>query len=300
MDEKKIAPLMPKEALEYFLDGESSNRLYLRATSIRNCLENIVDTIFVHILNDEQKKGWEKKKLFDRLNALSDFFPEERSERIHEIRKIGNKGAHQSGHKELKEEDLDLSLKDLSLICEWTIAAYFVKNGFIEHPWIPTVFSTLPPIYRIRTLEEVLASESSKIKCVEVINYLEDVQHYHTQVILGKMIPKVYKEPSDNEKRLGGFLLLIDKLAMAYLKNRERVKSIEFVEDMYGRGFVNDLFKEQMLDKLEVLWGEIDHLPISANLDQTRKNLDRILPVVKKEEESLFVTLFTAITSQCS
>lgn len=42
MDEKKLSPLMPNEALGYFLDSESSNRLYLRATSIRNCLENIV------------------------------------------------------------------------------------------------------------------------------------------------------------------------------------------------------------------------------------------------------------------
>ena len=47
MDEKKLSPLMPTEALEYFLDSESSNRLYLRATSIRNCLENIVETIFL-------------------------------------------------------------------------------------------------------------------------------------------------------------------------------------------------------------------------------------------------------------
>lgn len=256
---------MPKAALEYFFDGESDNRLYLRATSIRNCLENIVDTIFIHILNDEQRKDWENKNLFNRLNSLSEFFPDERSEKIHSIRKIGNKGAHHRGHKELTEEDLDLSLKDLSQICEWTITAYFVKNGFTEHPWIPTVFSTLPPIYRIRILEEVLASESKKFEHIEA-----------------------------------GFLLLIDKLAMAYLKNRERVKSIQFVEGMYEKRYVNNLFKEQMLDKLESLWKEIDNLPISTNLEETRRNLDKILPAVRKEDESLFVTLFIAITSQNS
>ena len=200
MKELKISPLMPEVALEYFLDGESSNRLYLRATSIRNCLENIVDTIFVHILNDEQRKGWEKKNLFSRLSTLNDFFSDERSKQIHSIRKIGNKGAHQSGHKELKEEDINLSLNDLSLLCEWTIAAYFVKNGFTEHPWIPTVFSTLPPIYRIRTLEEVLAAESTKIDPKDIINHLEDVQSYHEKVITGQVMPKAYEEPSENEK----------------------------------------------------------------------------------------------------
>lgn len=69
---------MPKEALEYFLDGESGNRLYLRATSIRNCLGNVVDTIFVHILNDEQKKRWGDKNLLNRLNVLGEFFPDEK------------------------------------------------------------------------------------------------------------------------------------------------------------------------------------------------------------------------------
>jgi hypothetical protein len=300
MDEKKLSPLMPIEALEYFLDSESSNRLYLRATSIRNCLENIVETIFFHILDEEQKKGWNKKNLNARLNTLSDFFPDDINDKLHGIRKLGNKGAHQSGHKELVEGELEMTLMDLSQICEWTITTYFVKNGFTEHPWIPTVFSTLPPIYRIRTLEEVLASESKKVECAEILCYLEEVQDYHEKVITGQVMPRPYEEPSENEKRLGGFLLLIDKLSMAYLKNRERIKSIEFVNEMYDKGFINDLFKEQMLDKLDSLWQEIDNLPISANLEETRKNLDKVLPAVKKDEESLFVTLFTAITSHSS
>jgi hypothetical protein len=300
MQEKEISPLLPKKALEYFLDGESGNRLYLRATSIRICLENVVDTIFVHILNDEQKKGFHKKNLCGRLSVLSDFFPDEKSVKMHNIRKIGNKGAHPGRHKELNEENLDISIEHLSQICEWTIAAYFVKKGFTEHPWIPTVFSTLPPIYRIRILEEVLDSESKKIKCVDVINHLKDVQSYHEQVIAGRIMPKTYDEPSENEKSIGGFLLLIDKLAMAYLKNREWLKSMQFVEGMHDKGYVNDLFKEQMLDKLESISEEIDFLPISANLEETRGVLDKILPAVKKEEESLFITLFAVITSQSS
>jgi hypothetical protein len=69
---------------------------------------------------------------------------------------------------------------------------------------------------------------------------------------------------------------------------------------MYDKGFINDLFKEQMLDKLDLLWQKIDSLPISDNLEETRKNLDKILPAVKKDEESLFVTLFAAIISHSS
>lgn len=236
----------------------------------------------------------------DRLKTLNDFFPEEINNKLHEIRKIGNKGAHQSGHKDLVKEDIELTLMDLRKICEWTITAYFVKNGFTEHPWIPTVFSTLPPIYRIRTLEEVFDSESKKVESVEILSYLEEVQSYYEKVITGQIVPEPPKNMLENEKRLGGFLLLIDKLSMAYLKNRERVKSIDFVNEMCEKGFINELFKEQMLDKLELLWREIDNLPIAANLEETRKKLDQILPVVKKDEESLFITLFTAITSHSS
>lgn len=145
-----------------------------------------------------------------------------------------------------------------------------------------------------------MGSESKKLKCVDVINHLKNVQSYHEQVIAGRIMPKAYEDLSENEKSIGGFLLLIDKLAMAYLKNRERLKSIQFVEDMYDKGYVNDLFKEQMLGKLESLWEEIYSLHISANLEETRGLLDKILPVVKKEEESLFVTLFAVITSQSS
>lgn len=297
MEAKERSPLMPSEALEYFLDGSSGNRLYLRATSIRNCLENIVDTILVHILDEEQKRSWNKKNLNARLIALSNFFPDDINDKLHGIRKLGNKGAHQSGHKELVEEELEITLKDLNLICEWTITAYFVKNGFTEHPWIPTVFSTLPPIYRIRILEEVLASKSKKIRCFEILCYLEDVQNHDEKVMIGEIISKRPEKPSENEKRLGGFLLLIDKLSMAYLKNRERIKSIEFLNEMYNKGFINDLFKDQMLYKLDSLWKEIDNLAISVSLEETRKYLDKILPAVKEDEESLFITLFTAITS---
>lgn len=298
MENQNISPLMPKSALEYFIDGSSNNRLYLRATSIRNCLENIVETIFIHIVEDEKKKEWENLNLYKKLSLLDGFFPKEINVQLHNIRKIGNKGAHPREHKELVEDDINITLDDLSKICEWTILAYFKKNGFVEHPWVPTVFSTLPPTYRIRILEELF--DQNGIDKAEVLAYLESVQLYHHQLITGQIEFNSQMEPSEEERMLGGFLLLIDKLAMAYLKNRERIKSIDFINNIHNEGYINSLFKEQMLDKLDALWKEIDNLPISASLEDTRDNLNRILPAVKKEEESLFLTLFAAITTQSS
>jgi hypothetical protein len=288
---------MPQLALEYFIDGSSDNRLYLRATSIRNCLENIVETIFIHIIDDDKKRGWDRLDLYKKLNLLSSYFPNEINDRLHGIRKTGNKGAHQSEHKNLNEAEISLTIDDLSKICEWTILAYFKKHGFVEHPWIPTVFSTLPPVYRIRILEQLFNPDD--FDKYQVIAYLERVQDFYYKVITGQIDFTPQSRPTE-EARLEGFLLLIDKLAMAYLKNREYVKSLTFVNGLQDEGFINPIFKEQMLDKLEKLWDAIESLPISANLAQTRESLNKILPAIKKEEESLFTTLFIAITAQSS
>lgn len=236
-----ILPLMPKIALGYFIDANQGNPLYLRATSIRNCLENI------------------------------------------------------NGHKNLIKNDIELTLEDLSKICEWTILAYFKKNGFVEHPWIPTVFSVLPPIYRIRILEELFNPKDFNKN--GVIDYLKDTQDYYHKPV-NELIPFLQVTPTKREKELKGFLLLIDKLAMAYLKNRERQKSIDFILKIYEDGFVNEIFKEQMLDRLDTLWNNIDKFLISVNLSEAKESLDKILPAIKEEDSSFFVTLFIAIITQ--
>lgn len=297
MNKKSGLPLMPDTALEYFLDGQADNKLYLRATSIRSCLENVVNTIFIHIIDDGYKEGWRKKTLYNKIEMLSDFFPDEINTRLSKIRTLGNNGAHEHLNEKLIEEDVDITLNDLSQICEWTIYSYFLKNGFSEHPWIPTLFSTLPPIYRIRILERILDSEQAKIGCFEILCYQKHVQDFNEQAMFCEIIPERPSKQSNNEKRLGGFLLLIDKLAMAYLKNKERAKSFSFIDEMYAKAFINDQFRYEMLEKLELLWENIDRLGISENITETRKKITAILPAIKEDEKSLFVTIFTAIIS---
>lgn len=53
-----------------------------------------------------------------------------------------------------------------------------------------------------------------------------------------------------------------------------------------------------MNDKLDSLWSQIDTLPIAQNMEETIFNFDKVMKAVKKEEESLFVTMFTAVISQ--
>lgn len=223
-----ILPLLPKTSLSYYQDAESANKLYLRATSIRSCLENIVDTVFVHLVdfeNDCTAKQWEKKTLNNKLIMLKRFFPEDINTKIHSIRQLGNKGAHQKGHSSLTDESVDETLKILSRVCEWTIFSYFQKNGFNHDSWMPTIFSTLQPAYRIRILEDLFSSLN--INTDELIRHQNLVQENNRQIFSGEIPLGLDYAPMQKERELAAILLIVDKLAMAYLKNKQRNKSKE-------------------------------------------------------------------------
>ncbi len=288
-----ILPLLPKSALEYFNDVKNFNKLYLKATSIRTCLENVVDTIFIHIINDNNidTGEWEKLKLYKKLESLDIFFSKNKQKLLHGIRKIGNKGTHPKLHKMLKETDIEVSLNDLSKLCEWTILSYFRKYGFKINTWLLTIFSTLQPIYRIRILEPYFYS--LQFEGEELINHLEKIQFNNDNFILTKV-----EDVTDREKELDEVILIIDKLSMAYLKNKEYKKSINFIEKLFNKNRINERFKNEMIEKLELLWKSFNHLPISQNIEEMRNKFIEIMKVVKKEEESLFITIFIAIISQ--
>jgi len=294
LEQDSILPLLPKSALEYFNDIDDSNKLYLKATSIRTCLENIVDTIFIHIINEDNNidtKKWEKQDLYEKIKSLDSFFSKNRQKQLHQIRKVGNKGTHPKLHKMLKENDISISLNDLSKLSEWTILSYFQKYGFKINTWLPTIFSTLQPIYRIRILEPYFYS--LKFENEELIKHLEKIQ-YNTDNFIFTRIEDV----TDKEKELDEIILIIDKLSMAYLKNKEYEKSINFIKKLFNKNIINERFKNEMIEKLELLWKSFNHLPISQNIEETKNRFTEIMKVVKKEEESLFITIFTAIISQ--
>jgi len=270
-----------------------------RATSIRSCLENIVDTVFIHLVDFETDctaKQWERKTLYDKLKVLERFFPSDINTKIHSIRQLGNKGAHQKGHNSLTQESVDETLKTLSRLCEWTILSYFQKNGFNHDSWMPTIFSTLQPAYRIRILEDLFASIN--INTDDLIKHQDLVQENQRQIFSGDLPPDLNYTPSQKERELAAVLLIVDKLAMAYLKNKERNKSKEFIDTCFNKGIINTQFKLEMNDKLDSLWSQIDNFPIAENMEDTVYNFEHVMKAVRKEDESLFVIMFTAVISQ--
>jgi len=309
MQEINNIPLLPESVIRYFENSSSiSYDEYIRAISLRTCLDNIVNTIFLFFTEFPiREEVWKKKNLNEKINLSKSYFSNEIFDRLHNIRKIGNKGAHYTSQTMLSHEEINLALEDISKVCEWTITTYLKKYGFKQKSWIPTMLSTLPPVYRVSILEELLNYFSKNIlNKHELLDYLDYIQtsetSYFNKLALGEMTFEEYKELTSNplprEEEFSQILLLIDKLAMAYLKNGNFDKSIEFIHLQYNKNLINEVFKEQMIEKLHLLEKKRENLPISKNLQETKKYFKEILSVVKKEEYSLFLTLFTAIVAE--
>ena len=65
MDKNSTQPLLPKSALEYYNDAKNNTYpIYLRAFSLRNCLEDILNKIFIYLPHKKiNQKKWNKKSL---------------------------------------------------------------------------------------------------------------------------------------------------------------------------------------------------------------------------------------------
>jgi len=299
-----LAPLLSEDALDYFLDSADINsKNYHRATSLRVCLEHVVNTVFIHIAgvnvnNEQERKNWVKKPLFDRINDLKSFFTDDVLDSFHRIRKIGNSGAHPEGHSDLTQNEIDSALEDLSGVCEWTLIAYFKKHGFCTESWLPTVFSTLPPAYRVRVLESLFQDIEERIDKKDLVAYLTKVQTDHSKLFSGEISYEEFKKPIVDAKRFEEILLVIDKLAMAYLKSGADQKSFAFIDECYKKEYINETFVGQMNEKLEMLAEGMKNLPIASNIEETRANLKEIYKVVPEDERSLFITIFSAIIAE--
>ena len=228
-------------------------------------------------------------------------------EKLKFIKDIGNKG-HSNLKKELTDENINSALKDVSRIGEWLISTELKKSGFNIDSWLPTMFSTLPLKSRVSILEELFKFYKNKdiSDKEELLDYLNRVQNIEETSMYamasGQMSFEEYKtltsKPLPKQQEFSQVLLLIDKLAMAYLKNGNYQKAIEFINLQFKENFINETFKSQMLDKLDSLEKAKKQLPISQRLEETKEYFKEILAVVKEEEYSLFITLFTAIVAQ--
>ena len=152
-----IIPLVSPLSRKYYDYASAQNeRKHHRAEDVRICLEYICDQLIFIFVSDEDKKKWKKYKLYDKLKASENFLDKTIVDKLTNARMIGNKGVHEGEEGAYGEQDIVDSLNAIKEFSLEIFYEYFKRNGFDCHTksWIPTVFSTLPPVYRIKILEK--------------------------------------------------------------------------------------------------------------------------------------------------
>lgn len=301
MQEADHPPLMPQRAFDYYLDERDASRLYQKAVSILNCLENLFRTVLVHLMDPEDGGAVRTTNLYRRIDLLKNFFPQDVIDSLHGIRELGNDGAHEANHKKLSNERIRTGLCDLGLVCEWTILTYFEKHGLRSKAWVATLFSTLPPVYRVRILKQLVAANTLEQAHVfaqqEITREWNERRCQENVIRFSQGLPSNDQMPeeTEDEAKISNFLLIIDKLAVALVKNQQFDEGFQFIHDMHEQGWMTDANAAYTFSDLQRLQANLHRFPIATTLEEARRNLQEVLPLISDEESALFTTLFSAI-----
>lgn len=152
-----IIPLVSPLSRKYYdYASDQNERKHHRAEDVRICLEYICDHLIFIFISDQDKKKWKNYSLHDKLKASGSFLDKKIVDKLISAKIIGNIGVHKGEEGDYTEQDIVDSLIAIKEFSLEIFYAYFKKKGFDCHikSWIPTVFSTLPPIYRIKILEK--------------------------------------------------------------------------------------------------------------------------------------------------
>ncbi|WP_027611884.1 DUF4145 domain-containing protein [Pseudomonas sp. URIL14HWK12:I6] len=301
MQEADHPPLMPKSAFDFYLDERDVSRLYLKAGIIRNCLENLFRTVLVHLVDPKDGGAVGNANLAKRIDLLKHFFPQDVIESLHRIRKLGNDGAHEENHKKLSNERIRTGLRDLGLVCEWTILTYFKKHGLRSKAWVAMLFSTLPPVYRVRILKQLV--DANTLEQAQVFAQQEITREWNERrdqenfIRFSQGLPFNDQTPeeTEDEAKISNFLLIMNKLAVALVKNQQFDEGFQFIHDMREQGWMTDANAAYTFSYLQKLQANLHRFPIATTMEEARRNLQEVLPLIAEEEGALFTTLFSAI-----
>lgn len=157
-------PLISPVSRKYYdYANEKSSLKHHRAEDVRICLEYICDEIIVEFVSETDRKNWEKYDLHSKLKASRSFLDKDIVDKLIDAKIVGNKGVHTGEEGNYSETDIEKSIDSIKEFSLNVFLSYFRINGFgiQRQAWIPTVFSTLPPIYRVHILEEYYKCDPS-------------------------------------------------------------------------------------------------------------------------------------------
>lgn len=251
-------PLITPLSMKYYNKAScKENEAYYRALDIRLCLEKICDEIILEFVSSEAKKNWSKYTLHKKLEAAKSFLDSTVIDNLITAKGIGNTGVHEGEEGYIEDSDIAKSMKFIRDFSLDIFVSYFKKNGFESRmiPWIPTVFSTLPPSYRVEILEKYYAIKPSEFVIDKLsMAYLKNCKEKEARDFLKKCLKK--QEISE----------------MLYFQLDEKLSILKESFDL-----------------------NIERFSIARSLDEAKENFNRLLPSINEEDRGTFVILVSMI-----
>lgn len=253
--DKEIPLLIPVNILEDYSEVTDLNqRAKNRATSLRRCLEGSIKLFYRKKIIDNyvSEDEWNKLNLSRRIDLIGKHIDKEIACKFHEIRKIGNAGAHFDSH--VNPSEVSQLVVIINELVENLLIKYFELYKFGSQPGVLTLLSSLPPVCRIKILEKVKANGY----------YINN-------------------------------LILIDKLAMAYLKNNEFEKSILFLKNAMDEEEILECNYHSLIEKMNLLNASINKLDIAKNVIDTARIFKILSTIGIGKEYEEFTHIFSVL-----
>lgn len=159
-------PLITPVSLKYYNKAQIEEKeTYYRALDIRLCLEKICTDLLIQFIPETKKEKWLKLSLHNKLIAAKSFMDNNIITKIINTKLVGNNGVHNGEESNIKSIDIENSLLSIQEFSLEIFLAYFKKFGFfkLDNSWVPVIFSTLPPIYRVKILKKYFNYDKSPL-----------------------------------------------------------------------------------------------------------------------------------------
>lgn len=152
-------PLIVPMASKYFEKIDNKNRdSYYRAVDLRICLEKICDEFVYEFIKEIDKKNWDDLNLHKKLCICKKYLNKKCVQSLIDAKNIGNIGAHKGEEGKYTEEQFNKAQKSIFEFSLEILTFYLKKYGYTnlqnEGSWVPYIFSTLPPLYRVKVLKK--------------------------------------------------------------------------------------------------------------------------------------------------
>mgnify|MGYP001661374888 FL=1 len=98
-------------------------------------------------------------------------------------------------------------------------------------------------------------------------------------------------------KKDQGNIMLIDKLAMAYLKNGEKENAMQYLKSEKDNGNLDEVMYEQLVDKIELLDRSMDKFDIAKNILDVARIFECLFSLPDYNKYPEFINIFLVLVT---